>query len=143
MGRVLVMGASLGTGACHTTAYVVDVQLRGSAAALANRVVTVNGQSLGPVSGSLIEFALCTTDRQKFLHAPLRVQVYEGGNLLSDTQVTRSACATSADPGPEEFDVLRMNEDGTIARDFGAEAGVYASCEGPNASPVCKNGEWL
>lgn len=136
-------GCSGGGSQTMPPGYQVSLEIHGSESAFAGRTVVVNGQSLGPIVGTVMAFGLCTTDRNKFFNAPLEVRVLQAGTVLSVTSVKRYACALSDNPGPEEFDVLILRDDGTIASDFSNNSGPYTSCEGPNDPFVCRQGETL
>ena len=129
--------------------YVVALDIRGSAAAFAGRVIVVNGQmedgnmAMGTASATLLSIGLCTTNRDKFLTAPLHIQVYDSGTLLTDSVVNRVACALSANPGYVEADTIILQDDGTLLKDFGQDPGTLASCWPPGSPMICRMGETL
>lgn len=142
-------GSGNGGGGNGQEGYVVALDIRGSAAAFAGRVIVVNGQSQdggassGSASRSLLSFGLCTTDRNKFLMAPLHIQVLEGSTLLTDSVVNRVACALNPNPGYLEYDTIILQDDGTILGKFGQDPGTDASCGPPGSPMICRQGETL
>jgi hypothetical protein len=123
--------------------YVVNLDVHGSLGAFAGRVVVVNGISLETMDGTNASVGLCTTDRHKFLTAPIHVQVFQGNKLLTDTEVNRFACALSMNPGYQEDDTIILQDGGTLLTNFGQDPGTSADCWPPNDPMVCRNGETL
>ena len=108
----------------------------GSEQAFAGRTFEANGQPM-PVGEAVLAnpglvgcgTKLCTMDQQRFLDEPITIVVREGDEVVSTNAVQRVACRLSPDRNVNtEWDQVFVEDDGTIASDFGNDSRTVASC---------------
>ena len=140
----LALGCGGGATSGAPTAGVVDVQIIGDSVAFEGRTIEVEGLQAGsPRTRSgfpdqkVVNVAVCTNDRQRFLEAPLRVVVRSEDSILSETTVHRVACRYASNPGSQEDNIIVLENDGRISAEFGNDPRTFATCFEPSPR-VCE-----
>lgn len=73
---------------------------------------------------------LCTNSHQLFLEAPINMKVLEQGNIIWQDDVVRYGCRYMEDgeSGHREVNTLKLNDDGSVATEFGTDPDVSSIC---------------
>lgn len=90
----------------------------------------VIGTADGTTKGIASAF-FCVSDRDLFLKAPINVQIKEGETVVWNGDVVRLGCLWSESKTGTylEYNRVLLNADGTIAGEFGTDAGTYSTCQ--------------
>jgi hypothetical protein len=153
MNRTLCAAAMLAGVACSSGAkdgWVVAVQVRGPEAAFAGRQIVLRAkvEKVAPapggagagVFGTTVAFATCDHDR--FLSAPIDIEILEGDATVSAVTLDRVGCKFASVPGYHESNYLFLEETGNLLATLdGSDPRVYASCGNAGQPFVCGNDE--
>jgi hypothetical protein len=132
-----------GGGAAEEGGYIIRFTVKGSPTAFDGRVVTVQGKRMSEpfrsTTFSSSEVYLCTNSVDRFINDPVLVRVSASDQLVSETKVNRVGCRFREGPlGPQEHNLVYLEDDGTISADFGSDDRLISGCTQPNArAPYC------
>jgi hypothetical protein len=129
---------------------VVAVQVRGPEAAFAGRQVVMRAkvEKVAPSPGGAgaglfgTEVGFATCDHDRFLSAPIDIEIREGDSTVSTATLDRVACMFASSPGYLERNYVYLEETGNLLVTLdGSDSRVYASCQNMGQPLVCGNDE--